>query len=188
MEASAAVWQARGMSLRGRARAGLIALCLVGAAVGCGSGGSEVAGAPAEPWPEGLPRPQDVAEAQRLKHAGTRWTNRQARQLYLERVATIAGEDAKGRAEGLPALERAARAFKIRHEARMVSRAMMSDEAEVELLRDRDREKYGDPDGPSFESLVEKAREKGLAGEAVYESIVESAQRTDAATNRGVGL
>lgn len=177
----------RSMRLRAWARAGLVALCLQGPQVGCG-GEREVAFAPAEAWPAGLARPQDAAEAERLKAGGTRWTNTQARQLYLERVAGIAGEDAELRATGASAEARARRAYETRRAARHTARAMMGDPAEVELLRARDAEKYGDPAGPSFEWLLEKARAKGLEGDAAYESIVESAQRTDAATNRGVGL
>lgn len=177
------------MRLRRIARNVVLALCLGAAAsTGCSREGSEVAGAPAEPWPAGLPKPADVAEAQRLRAAGTSWTNKQARQLYLERVAEIAAADAKWRADGLPAEERARRAFAIRSGARRTARAMMGDASEVAALQERDRAKYGDPDGPTFEFLVEKARAKGLAGDALYESIVESAQRTDAGVNRGMGL
>lgn len=176
------------MLFRSRVRAASLALCLCSAVLGCGQGGSEVASAPALAWPAGLPRPQDVAEAQRLKQAGTSWSNQQVRQLYLERVATISGEDSKWRAGGVPANERAARAFKLRRDARLTARAMMSDAEEVAMLQARDQEKYGSPDGPSLEYLVEKARAKGLEGDALYESIVESAQRTDAGTNRGMGL
>lgn len=164
----------------------VLALCLGGAApVGCGGAGGEVMVAQA--WPEGLAKPADAAEAERLKQQGTSWTNSQARQLYLERVAAIAGEDARWRAERVPAEERARRAFGLRRAARMTSRAMMADAAEVTLLQERDREKYGGPDGPTFEWLVEKARAKGLEGDALFESIVESAQRTDGDVNRATG-
>jgi len=74
-------------------------------------------------------------------------------------------------------------AVAIRHDARIMSRAMMSDPAEVEDLRKRDMEKYGNPDGPTFDQLVRRNRENGLTGDAVYEAIVESSQRTDQAVN-----
>ncbi len=177
------------MTLRRIARLVVLSACLGAvASAGCSREGSEVAGAPAEPWPEGLAKPADVAEAQALRSAGTSWTNKQARQLYLERVATIAGADAKWKAEGLPAEDRARRAFAIRHEARRTARAMMGDPSEVTALQERDRAKYGSPDGPTFEFLVDKARAKGLTGDAIYESIVESAQKTDAGTNQSMGL
>jgi hypothetical protein len=149
---------------------------------------TEPAVAPGDPWPAGLAKPADVAEATRLRADGVAWTNRQVRQLYLERVAAIGPRDAELRARGEPAEARALAAFTARHDARMTARAMMQDRAEVEQLQARDRDKYGDPDGPTFTLLVERAQAKGLVGDAVYESIVESAQRTDAATNRSMGL
>lgn len=179
------VWQDRRVRSWQRLRAGVLALCLGGSAlVGCAREDATTV----EAWPAELPRPGDAGEAERLKQAGTRWTNRQARQVYLDRVATIAGEDAKWRAEGLPAAERARRAFTIRHEARMTARAMMSDPTELAALQARDRAKYGDPDGPSFQWLEARARAKGLGGDAIYESIVDSAQRTDQAVNQSLGF
>lgn len=149
---------------------------------------TEPAVAPTDPWPAGLAKPADASEAASLRAAGVSWTDRQVRQLYLERVAQIGPNDARLVAAGQPAEARARAAFQARHDARVTARAMMQDEVVVEELRARDREKYGTPDGPSFEYLVERARSKGLAGDAVYESIVDSAQRTDAATNRSLGL
>ena len=165
----------------------VLGLCVAAPETG-GCGGSERAAAPAEPWPQGLARPATAAEANTLRASGAVWTNLQARQLYLERVAAIAEQDARLKAQGAPAEARAQAAFQTRREARMTARAMMQDAAEVAALEARDREKYGAPDGPTFLYLVEKAQQNGLAGDAVYESIVESAQRTDAATNRGLGL
>jgi hypothetical protein len=168
-------------------RFALVALSLAGPApTGC----SREQAAPVEEpaWPEGLPRPQDAAEAERLEQAGTRWTNRQARQLYLERVAGIAAEVEAWQKQQIPAEEQARRAYQVRHDARMTARAMMSDPAELAALQERDRAKYGDPDGPTFEWLLERARGKGLEGDAAYLSIVESAQRTDASVNQGLGF
>lgn len=170
--------------MRSWIRLGLVALCLAGPALG----GCSRDDATVEAWPEGLPRPQDAAEAERLEQAGTRWTNQQARQLYLERVASIAGELENWRAAQMPVEEQARRAFESRHAARMTARAMMADPAEVAALQERDRAKYGDPDGPTFEWLLARAHAKGLAGEAAYLSIIESAQRTDSGVNRGLGL
>lgn len=154
---------------------------------GCG-GDSERAAAPDDPWPQGLERPETVAEATTLRESGVVWTDRQVRQLYLERVAAIGERDRQLRAQGQSAEARALAAYQTRHDARMTARAMMQDQAEVATLQARDREKYGDPDGPTFTWLVERAQQKGLEGDAVYESIVESAQQTNAATNRGLGL
>jgi len=65
---------------------------------------------------------------------------------------------------------------------------MMADPAEVGLLRARDAAEYGNPDGPTFEFLVERGRGAGLAEDAVYESLIDGSYRTDAATNRRLGL
>ena len=65
---------------------------------------------------------------------------------------------------------------------------MMQSRDEVEKLRERDREKYGNPDGPTFEQLVEKNRRKGMTGDAPFEEIVASSQRTDEAVNRECGI
>ena len=141
-----------------------------------------------DPWPTGLARPSSVREAEALKAAGTTWTDRQVRQFYLERVFAIGPADDIAATRGDTIETRARTAYTSRHDARMIARAMMQDPAAVTALQDRDRAKYGAPDGPSFEFLVERAAEKGLTGDAIYASIVESAQRTDAATNASMGL
>ncbi len=164
-----------------------LALGGAGPVVG-GCNDSERAAAPNDPWPQGLERPESVAEATALRERGVVWTDRQVRQLYLERAAAIGERDAQLRAQGQTAEARALAAYQTRHDARMTARAMMQDQAEVAALQARDLEKYGDPGGPTFTWLVERAQQKGLEGDAVYESIVESAQQTNAATNRGLGL
>jgi hypothetical protein len=65
---------------------------------------------------------------------------------------------------------------------------MMADPAEVEALRARDRKKYGNPDGPTLESLHEKNLGKGMTEQESYESIIGSSQRTDAATDKRHGV
>ncbi len=65
---------------------------------------------------------------------------------------------------------------------------MMANPVEVELLRARDMAEYGNPNGPTFEFLVEQAKKAGLEGDAVYESIIDGSYRTDAGTNRSLGL
>ncbi len=160
----------------------------VGAPVFVGCEASERAVAAGDPWPAGLAKPGSAAEASALRAQGAAWTDRQVRQLYIERVAEIGPRDATLAAEGLAAEPRALAAYQARHHARMTARAMMQDTAGVAALRARDLEKYGAPDGPSFTYLVERAQAKGLVGDAVYLSIVDSAQKTDAATNRSLGL
>lgn len=105
------------------------------------------------------------------------------RSWYNERVATIPAQNQGWIAEGLSAEQRARRAYEIRHQARIEARERMSNRREVAGLRARDRLKYGDPDGPSFEYLVEKNRERGLEGDAVYEAIIESAAQTNEVVN-----
>lgn len=89
---------------------------------------------------------------------------------------------------GVSAPERAERAWRIRHDARLEARSMMTDATEVELLRARDIAKFGNPDGPTFYFLVERLIEAGLEGDAVYEAIIDQSYRTDAELDRRLGL
>ena len=150
-----------------------------------------LAGCVKSPTPErrpDQPLPTTIAEAEAFKARGVRWDNGEIRAYYLRLVQTIAPDDAKRREEGRSAEERGRRAYTTRHDARMLCRAMMGDPAEVELLRRRDQEKYGQPDGPTFEQLVARNREKGLTGDEAWEAIVRSAGRTDQLTNRAYGV
>jgi len=132
--------------------------------------------------------PDSLAQVEALRQQGVSWTNEEVRLHYNRLVGTIGPANEKWKQEGLSAEERARRAYGMRHEARLLTRAMMSDAAEVEELRKRDLEVYGNPDGPTFEQLVERQRSKGVSGDAVYEAIIESAQRTNQAVNRWFGL
>lgn len=134
------------------------------------------------------PTPTTVAEAADLKKTGISWSNEEIRLHYNHIVSTIAAANEKWKQEGLSAEIRARRAFEIRHDARVTCRAMMSSAEEVEDLQQRDQEKYGHPDGPTFDQLVEKARTKGTTGDAVYEGIIASAQRTDEKINAAFGV
>jgi hypothetical protein len=140
------------------------------------------ASAPAKPYPT------SVAQADALKKGGVSWTNEEIRVYYNQVVTSIGPASEQWKREGLSAEERARRAFEIRHDARLTCRAMMASAGEVEDLRKRDQEKYGNPDGPTFEQLVENGKKKGATGDAVYEAIVASAQRTDEAVNRAFGI
>jgi len=115
-------------------------------------------------------------------------TNAEIRKWYLEQVARIPELNRQWLAQGLSARERAEAAWRIRHEARLVERAMMIDPAEVALLQARDLAEYGNPDGPTFEFLVEKLKDAGLEGDGVYEAIVEGSYRTSAGVNRKLRL
>lgn len=116
------------------------------------------------------------------------WSNDEIRNWYLKENGTIEALDQKWLAEGLGAEERARRAYEIRHGARVKARSMMQDKRAVADLQARDVKKYGNPDGPTFEQLVEKARKAGKQGDAPYDEIVGSSQRTDKATNERFGL
>lgn len=132
--------------------------------------------------------PADAAEAERQREAGRAWSDREARAVYVCRARAIAAADAGWRAEGLDAEARARRAYAIRHEARLTGRAMMRNRAEVAALRARDAAAYGSRDGPSWQWLVERGREKGLRGDALYESIREGAAQTNDVVDAHLGL
>ncbi|MCM6774657.1 hypothetical protein NDR87_13010 [Nocardia sp. CDC159] len=70
----------------------------------------------------------------------------------------------------------------------MGARELDPDEERVYEQRRRDFGIYGNPDGPTFDTLVEDNRAAGLTGDAVYEAIIESSQRTNAAVNQQAGL
>ena len=136
----------------------------------------------------GKPLPASSAQALSQKTAGTVWTNAEIRAHYLVLVAAIGPANAGWKRDGVSTEERAHRAFQMRHDARLTCRAMMTDGRELAALEQRDQAKYGHPDGPRFEELVAHERAKGLSGDAVFEAIVESAQRTNSAVNEMHGL
>ncbi len=166
------------MKLRFRS-SGIVALVL---AFGCGPSSAPVEVA------SGKPLPSSSAQALGLKTSGSAWTNAEIRAHYLTLVAAIGPADAKWKKQGIDTEERAHRAFQTRHDARLTCRAMMTDAREVAALEQRDQEKYGHPDGPRFEELAAREAAKGLSSDAVFEAIVESAQRTNKAMNEMYGL
>jgi hypothetical protein len=115
-------------------------------------------------------------------------TNAEIRQWYIQQVSAILQLNKDWIKQGLPVRARAEAAWRIRHEARIKARSMMTDPAEVELLRARDVAKYGSPDGPTFEFLVERLKEAGLEEDRIYEAIIDNSYRTDAELNRKLGL
>ncbi len=66
--------------------------------------------------------------------------------------------------------------------------ARMASLEEVELLRQRDIAEYGNPDGPTFEFLVEKLKDAGLEEDTIYEAIIDGSYRTNAGVNRRLGI
>jgi hypothetical protein len=83
----------------------------------------------------------------------------------------------------MPTHEIAHTAWKLRRAARHEAREKRDGPDDVAVLRRRDLAKYGDPDGPSFEQVVQRAGEKGHAGDDVYEEVIRSALRIDPVTN-----
>ncbi|MFD3511132.1 hypothetical protein [Nocardia sp. NPDC058666] len=107
---------------------------------------------------------------------------------YNDQQQKIPELNAQWKNEGVPLRERAQRAQGIRHEARLGARELMPEDA-VEDLRHRDASKYnGNPDGPTFDSLVAKNMAEGYTGDAVYEQVIGSSTRTDSSFNKANGL
>jgi hypothetical protein len=117
--------------------------------------------------------PQNEAELKTHLAGGQTWTDEQIRNTYLCAIARITGSDSAAKAAGKTAEQRAEAAFAVRHDARVLARGMIKDAARVASLKQADQEKFGNPDGPTFEHLVEKAKEKGVAGDALYEDVVQ---------------
>ncbi|MFR9750491.1 hypothetical protein ACL02S_05585 [Nocardia sp. 004] len=110
------------------------------------------------------------------------------RKWYDAQAASIPELDKEGLARGLSTEERARRAQGIRHDARMTARAMDPDRIRVRELRKRDYKLYGNPDGPAFDDLVEKYRNRGLSDDEVFETIIGSSNRTNAEVNQQLGV
>lgn len=79
----------------------------------------------------------------------------------------------------IPLKERAYKAYNLRHNARIHARFMMLDQKEVAVLQKRDLDKYGNPDGPTFEYLLQKSQAKDISLEQAYESIIQSSSKTN---------
>jgi hypothetical protein len=110
--------------------------------------------------------------------------NGQLRQWYKDAVKDLPTQDAAWQAEGLGLEERARRAYQIRHHARLQARQMMRRESEVAGLHLRDLGVYGDPDGPSFEQLVDEGMKAGKTRDEALQGLIGSARRTNAAYDR----
>ena len=106
-------------------------------------------------------------------------TNKQIREWYRHEVSLIPELDKKWVSDGASLQERAQRAWKIRHDARLRARSMMENPDEVEMLRERDRQLYGDPDGPGFEQLVAEGQAQGFDAEEIFLRIIEGSHRTN---------
>ncbi|MBL4650874.1 MAG: hypothetical protein JKY03_14170 [Aureispira sp.] len=79
----------------------------------------------------------------------------------------------------IPLEERAHKAYNLRHNARIHARYMMPSQEEVALLQKRDLAKYGNPDGPTFEDLLQKNKAKGMTLKQTYGYIIQTASKTN---------
>ncbi len=111
-------------------------------------------------------------------------TNIEVRQWYLDKVSKIPELNKKWIEEGLSVKDRAFKAWKVRHDARVEARKMMADPVEVQDLRNRDIELYNNPDGPTFEWTIQDAVKKGFKGDDIYESIIKGSQKTNKDVNK----
>lgn len=115
-------------------------------------------------------------------------TNIEIRRWYIEQAQQIPVLDKEWATQGVPLVERARRAWQRRREICQAARAEMPDSRQVELVRQRNIKKYGDPEGPSFERLCEQYAERGFAENDVYKEIILSASRTNELVNSWFGL
>ena len=111
-------------------------------------------------------------------------TNGEIRAWYWERIAEIPELNQEWIAEGVSLEERALRAWRIRHGARMEARLMMENPIEVEDLRNRDLRLYGNPDGPTFDQLAQEGHERGIERHEVYERTISGSQTTNREVNK----
>ena len=106
----------------------------------------------------------------------------------MRKVSEIANLNRQWKKEGKSLAERARAASQFRQDRRLEAREMMKDPDEVELLRNRDRVKYGDPNGPTFEWLRERLKNEGLSENEAYEEIIKKAGMTDTEINKSLGV
>lgn len=105
------------------------------------------------------------------------------RRWYNYQVVAIPRINKRWIEKGQSLEERARRAYTLRHNARINARYMMLDQSEVAVLRQRDQAKYGNPDGPTFDYLINKGIAKGKKVEEVYKGMISSSSRTDTRFN-----
>lgn len=106
-------------------------------------------------------------------------TDCEIRVWYNYQVVAIPVINARWVEMEMSAKERALRAYKLRHNARINARFMMDSPIEATALQARDMLKYGNAEGPTFEYLVEKNIKAGLTQQQAYEKIIKSSARTD---------
>lgn len=106
-------------------------------------------------------------------------TDCEIRIWYNYQIVAIGVINEKWKQDGLDLKTRSQKAYQIRHDARVNARFMMQDKTAVKTLQDRDQQKYGNPDGPTFEYLLKKNTDKGLSLEAAYQAIINSSSQAN---------
>ncbi|MEM8844460.1 MAG: hypothetical protein AAGB35_05385 [Pseudomonadota bacterium] len=81
--------------------------------------------------------------------------------------------------QGYSLSHRAHMAFSIRQNARTYSRFMINDQEVIKTFESLDIEKYGNPNGPTFEYLFSKYKQEGHDDDEAYEAIIVSASKTN---------
>jgi hypothetical protein len=99
---------------------------------------------------------------------------------YKAKLAELGSLDAQWLAEGLSLEERARRGHAYRRRARFWARDQSVDAGDAAVLEVRDLEVHGNPEGPSFEELINRGLQKGKSLDEVYLGIIGSAQRSNA--------
>jgi len=110
-------------------------------------------------------------------------TDCEIRLWYNYQVVAIGVINQKWKQDGIDLKTRAQKAYKMRHEARVNARFLMQEKAAVKALQVRDKQKYGNPDGPTFEYLLKKNTDNGLSLDAAYQAIIDSSSRTNKTYN-----
>lgn len=130
-----------------------------------------------------VPVTQVTAETNSTAYLQVPSTDCEIRKWYNYQVVAISVINKRWKETGIALKERAKKAFALRHNARVNARYMMKDREEVKSLQERDKQKYGNPDGPTFVYLVQKLQAKGLSEDEVYREIIESSSRTNKSYN-----
>ena len=111
-------------------------------------------------------------------------TNYGVRRWYLAQIELIGKEDQTLADAGASLEQRARIAHEKRESARVQARKLMPDQREVALLEARDSARYGSPQGPSFNQLLNQYLATGVSSDVAYLRIIQSAYRTDSTTNQ----
>jgi hypothetical protein len=61
---------------------------------------------------------------------------------------------------------------------------MMENAFEIEDLRERDRRLYGNPEGPTFDQLVQESLQRGRQQDEAYQRIINGSQTTNREVNK----